>query len=167
MTDNYKILIEKLDKFIRKYYTSKLIKGVLISIAAIGLLYIILNLIEYYSYLETIARTVIFFTFLVFSLVIIYRLVFLPIIKIFRFGKNISYDEVADLVGKHFNNINDKLLNTLQLKKISELDNDESDLLIASIDQKIKEIKYVDFNLAIDLSINRKYLKYAKIFNGN
>ena len=163
MTDNYKILIAKLDKFIRKYYTNQLIKGVLISIAAIGLLYLILNLIEYYSYLETIPRTLLFYLFLVFCFVILYRLVLLPIIKIFKFGKNISYDQVAEIIGKHFNNINDKLLNTLQLKKISELDNDESDLLIASIDQKIKEIKYVDFNLAIDLSINRKYLKYAII----
>ena len=161
MTDNYKILIAKLDKFIRKYYTSQLIKGALISITAISLLYLILNLIEYYSYLETIPRTLLFYLFLVFCFVIFYRLVLLPIIKIFKLGKNISYDQVAEIVGKHFNNINDKLLNALQLKKISEIDKKDSDLLIASIDQKIKEIKYVDFNLAIDLSINRKYLKYA------
>jgi len=163
MTDNYKILTGKLDKFIKKYYTSLMIKGILISIAAIGVLYILMNFIEYYAYLETIPRTLLFYAFLVFSIAIIYRMVFLPIIKMFKLGKNISYDEVAKLLGKHFGKINDKLINTLQLRKISELSNEDNDLLIASIEQKIKEIKYIDFNLAIDFSVNKKLIKYAII----
>ena len=41
MQDNYRLLIEKLDAFIRKYYVNKLIRGALYSVGTILGLFLI------------------------------------------------------------------------------------------------------------------------------
>jgi len=66
----------------------------------------------------------------------------------------------AAIIGGHFVDVKDKLLNILQLN--SESNAAESKALIqASIQQKSSEIKLVPFTNAVDLTSNRKYLKYA------
>ena len=67
--------------------------------------------------------------------------------------------EASKIIGKHFPEVNDKLLNVLQLQKSS----DQSDLLLAGIAQKSRELKPIPFKLAINFRSNLKYLKYAAI----
>ncbi len=85
-----------------------------------------------------------------------------PILKYFKLGKRIDYQTASDIIGKHFPNVQDKLLNTLQLHEMA-LSQQDSELLLASIDQKSNELKPVPFQVAIDFSVNRKYLKYVII----
>lgn len=79
-----------------------------------------------------------------------------------KLGEIISHKEAANIIGKHFPNVKDKLLNTLQLKQ-QQHNIQEQELIKASIQQKTDELKPVPFTDIIQLSKNRKYLKYAFI----
>ena len=81
-------------------------------------------------------------------------------IRLFNLGKTISHEQAANIIGDHFVDVKDKLLNILQLKKQAS-DNANLELINASINQKTAEINPVPFRSAIDLSKNRKYLRYA------
>jgi hypothetical protein len=85
-------------------------------------------------------------------------------------GKRINHAEAANIIGKHFPEVSDKLLNLLQLLESNEsgvhglelLNNkDNSDLLLAAIEQKTSLLRPVPFLNAIDITANRRYLKYA------
>ena len=54
--DNYQLLVEKLDQFIRKYYVNQLIRGGLYSIGTILILFLAVSLMEHYFYFGTGAR---------------------------------------------------------------------------------------------------------------
>ena len=84
----------------------------------------------------------------------------LPLLRLYKIGKTISYEDSAKILGAHFSQIDDKLLNVLQLQDICQSDNE---LLLASINQKVNELKPVSFVSAINLRENVKFAKYALI----
>jgi hypothetical protein len=157
---SYNLLIEKLDQFIRKYYLNQLLKGFLYTIALVLVLFLVFNILEYNFYFSQVVRKLFFFSFLGLSLGAIGFYIVKPIVKYFKLGKVISYEQSASIIGTHFGDVQDKLLNILQLKKQSNSLTDNS-LIEASINQKTEEIKVVPFKSAIDFASNRKYLKYA------
>ncbi len=161
MADNYKILIQKLDAFIRKYYKNQIIRGIIYSIAALIVFYLSITLVEYFAYFGTVARTILFYLYLIVSALILIKLILIPLFKIFRIGKLISHRQAADIIGHHFSDVRDRLLNTLQLKELSDKSSDNTDLINASIDQRIAKLNPVPFSKAIDFNTNKKYLKYA------
>src|SRR5690242_410784 len=114
--ENYNTLIIKLDEFIRKYYKNQLIRGALYSVAAVLAFFLGIVLLEYFGHFGTAVRTVFFYSFLTVNAAILYKLVVLPLIHLNRMGKIITYEEASQIIGRHFTNVNDKLLNTLQLK---------------------------------------------------
>ena len=67
--------------------------------------------------------------------------------------------DASRIIGKHFKEVDDKLLNIIQLKSI----NSENELLAASIDQKAKELRPIRFNKAVLYKHNVVYLKYLSI----
>ncbi len=161
MESNYTLLIRKIDEFIRKYYKNQLIRGLLYSLAALGTYFILIVLLEYFSWFNTGTRSVLFYTFLAIAAFIIGRFIIIPLAQINRLGKTIKHDQAADIIGKHFTEVKDVLLNTLQLHRL-ELNSEESnDLIQSSIDQKIKHLQPIPFSDAVDLKKNRKYLRYA------
>ena len=105
-------------------------------------------------------RKVMFYSFVGVSSIALLGWVFLPLLRYFRLGSVISHEQAANIIGDHFTDVKDKLLNVLQLKKQSN-GISHADLILASINQKSEEIKLVPFKAAIDLSKNRKYLRYA------
>ncbi|HMQ08605.1 MAG TPA: DUF4175 domain-containing protein [Saprospiraceae bacterium] len=157
---NYDLLIKRLDHFIRKYYINKLIKGVLYTAGVVIALFLIFNLMEYFFYFGKGIRKFLFFGFVLSATTLLVMWVLDPLIRYFKLGKTISHEQAALIIGKHFENVQDKLLNILQLKKQTSIAEDRS-LIEASIQQKSSEINPVPFNRAIDLSKNRKYLRYA------
>ncbi|MEZ4891930.1 MAG: hypothetical protein R2778_02815 [Saprospiraceae bacterium] len=78
--------------------------------------------------------------------------------RYFHLGKVISHEQAASIIGQHFTNVQDKLLNILQLKQQSS-NAIYKELINASINQKSDEIRLVPFQSAIDLGKNRKYLR--------
>ena len=161
MTDNYNILITKLDEFIRKYYKNLLIRGAIYCLGAVLLFYIIIALLEYFGNFGIITRSAMFYAFILLNLSLIVYYFIIPLLQLNKIGKIISHEQAAEIIGKHFNDINDKLINTLQLKKLSEINPTNTNLIEAGINQKIGQLKPIPFVVAIDLSKNKKYLKYA------
>lgn len=159
-TTGYQMLIQKLNRFIQKYYANQLIRGSLLFVGLNLLLFLAFNVLESQFYFSSGVRKVLFYSGILVFLSTLILWVGLPLLRIFNLGKTISHDDAARIIGDHFPEVKDKLLNTLQLARQSDqfVDND---LLIHSIDQKTNDIKLVSFPSAIDLSQNRKYLKYA------
>ncbi len=159
--DNYQLLIEKLDQFIRKFYVNQLIRGGLYSLALLLVLFLGLNFLEYHFYFKPATREALFFSFVGISAVALFTWVALPMLHYFRLGKVISHEKAATIIGDHFSNVKDKLLNILQLKSQSDSNATNRELILASINQKSEEVKPVPFQRAIDLTQNRRYLKYT------
>ena len=157
---SYNLLIEKLDQFIRKFYINQLIRGSLYTLALVLALFLLFNILEYYFYFGTAVRKILFGSFLLTTLGALGFWVIQPLTKYFKLGKTISHEQAASIIGNHFQGVEDKLLNILQLKQ-QESSAANIELLEASIDQKTLAIQPVPFRSAIDLSKNRKYLRYA------
>ena len=158
---SYELLIQRLDQFIRKFYLNKVIRGALYSVGLILALFLIFSLLEYQFYFEKTIRKVMYFSFIGISLFALGFWVVNPLLKYFRLGSRISHSQAADIIGNHFVNVKDKLLNILQLKSQSGGSKINSDLIEASIEQKTEGLKLVPFRSAIDLSYNKKYAKFA------
>ncbi|MFD0863174.1 hypothetical protein ACFQ1M_13240 [Sungkyunkwania multivorans] len=147
----------KLERFIKKYYANQLIRGAILFFA-IGLLYFIITLfIEYFLWLEPLARTVLFWCFVLIELTLFVRFVAIPLAHLFKLKKGIDKKMASSMIGAHFPEVNDKLLNVLQLSDSRK----QSELLVASIDQKSAELTPIPFNIAINFKKNLTYLKYA------
>src|SRR5688572_3652808 len=157
--NNYTSLIQKLDEFIRKYYKNKMIRGAIYSVALILGTYLLVALLEYFGRFNILMRTFLFWTFILASATVVLRFFVIPLAHMFRLGKTISRSQAASIIGTHFPEVQDKLLNTLQLKELSETATDNH-LLEASINQRIASLRPIAFNSAIDLRQNRRYIKY-------
>ncbi|GAL62311.1 glutamyl-tRNA synthetase [Algibacter lectus] len=157
--DNFKNIQHKLEAFIKRFYTNELLKGAILFFA-IGLLYFLFTVfIEYVLWLNTTARSVLFWLFIGVELALLVKFIVVPLAKLFKLQKGINYKEASKLIGEHFPEVNDKLLNVLQLNESDS----KSELLLASIDQKSLELNPIPFKLAINFRKNLGYLKYAAI----
>lgn len=157
---NYEMLIARLDAFIRKYYLNRLIRGLLFTAAGVVSAYLLFSFLEYRFYFPSGVRIVLFWGFLAGTLYAVGRYIALPLAKYYRLGKTISHMEAARIIGDHFGDIQDKLLNILELREQALTERDAA-LIEAGISQKIEKIRPIPFTMAIDLGRNRKYLKYA------
>jgi hypothetical protein len=158
--NNYQLLIEKLDSFIRKFYMNQIIRGFLYFFALVLILFLGFTLLEHQFYFSGAIRKIFFFSFIAASLGSLVYWLLIPMSKYFRLGKTISHEQAALIIGQHFYDVKDKLLNILQLRKLAD-SAQQKELIEASINQKSERIKLVPFRSAIDLQKNRKYLKYA------
>ncbi len=153
------IIQQKLEQFIRKYYFNELIKGAILFFA-IGLLYFLATLlVEYFLWLNPTGRTLLFWTFVLVEIALFARFIAFPIAKLLKLQRGIGHEEASKIIGNHFPQVNDKLLNVIQLNQNRR----ESELLAASIDQKSFELQPIPFKSAVNFSKNSKYLKYAAI----
>ena len=159
MNGTENILIEKLDEFVRKYYKNQLLKGIIYSGGILISAFLSVVLIEYFGEFNSSVRALLFFSFLASALFVLIKFIAIPLLKLNKIGSVITYDQAASIIGSHFGNVQDKLLNVLQLQNKQSLTGSD-DLLMAGINQKINELKPVPFTTAIDLSENKKYLKY-------
>ncbi|NUY80101.1 hypothetical protein HUK80_04275 [Flavobacterium sp. MAH-1] len=151
------LIYEKLEAFIRKYYTNELIRGSLFFVG-LGLLYFLFTLsIEYFLWLKPSARTFLFWAFVLVELFLLGRFILWPISKLFKLQKGIGYEEASKIIGNHFSEVSDKLTNFLQLSS----DKNQSELLLASIEQKANTLQPVPFGNAINFKKNRKFLPLA------
>ena len=140
---------KKLHQFIRKYYLSRLIKGVLICLSLLLVAFLVVNFLEYFLWLSSLTRKTLFYGFILLSGIALLTLVLHPLLKIFRIGKTLSNRDAAKIIGKHFSNVQDKLLNIILLKEnTNNFNNESKELIQASIQQKVDQIKLVPFSNA-------------------
>ena len=158
MSQNYNELVSKLNSFIREYYKNKILKGFIYSFICLITVLIVVSLIEYFSYSNSIIRGIIFWSYILLTSIIVTFWIILPIIKMFKIAKGIGYTDAAKIIGEHFDEVSDKLTNILELKKLNSGD---TKIIEASINHKIQQIKLTPFNKAVDWSktiANSKYL---------
>ncbi|MBP2833833.1 hypothetical protein J8281_16680 [Aquimarina sp. U1-2] len=156
---NFEYIKVELEKFIRRYYSNELIKGAILFFAIGALYFLVTMLIENFLWLGKLGRTFLFWLFVAVEAGLFIKFILLPITKLLKLTKGIGFDEASKIIGNHFPEVNDKLLNLLQLhqKEFS------SDLLLASIEQKSSQLRPVPFKVAINFRKNFKYVKYAAI----
>lgn len=158
--DNYNDLIHKLDQFTRKYYLNQIIRGSLYWIGLTLLVFLLYNVLEHNYYFSRDVRKVLLISFIAISGLTAVYWIFIPLLRVLKLGRRISHDQAAKIIGEHFAEVKDKLLNILQLQR-QAAQAPSPQLALASIQQKTDAIRIVPFRKAIDLSQNRKYLRYA------
>ena len=157
--DKSNIIYEKLEAFIKKFYTNELIRGTIFFVG-LGLLYFLFTLfLEYFLWLKPTARTILFWSFVSVEIFLLLRFILFPVFKLFKLQKGIDYSQASRIIGNHFSEVGDKLTNFLQLSQ----DNNKSELLLASIEQKANTLQPIPFTNAINFGKNKKYLPLAII----
>ncbi|MEA5427066.1 DUF4175 family protein [Arcicella lustrica] len=152
-------LLMRIEEYKRKYYLNRLIKGSIFSAAVILSAFLVFNVLEYFGHFGTTFRTILFFSFLLAFIISSILWVIKPLIFLYGKQKPLSNELAAEQIGKYFPEVGDKLINTLQLTR--NIDKEQNELLIASIKQKSQQLGIVKFADAIKINDNRKYLKFA------
>lgn len=156
-------LRQNLDAFVRKYHRNEMLRGVLFLLAAFPLSWLVVLGLEAFGQFGTEWRTALFYAFVATVVFVATRYLAIPALRLFRLRGGLTHSEAALIIGTHFPEIEDRLLNTLQLQERAEGDPDApgSDLLLASIAQRSEQLRPYRFTSAIDFGENRRYLKYA------
>lgn len=157
--DTKSIIYQKLEGFIKKFYTNELLKGIIFFVG-LGLIYLLFTLfVEYFLWLRPVGRTFLFWIFIIVEVFLLARYILFPISKLFKIQKGIDYNDASKIIGNHFSEVDDKLTNFLQLSN----DANQSELLLASVDQKANALQPIPFSNAINFNKNKRFLPLAII----
>ncbi|MCY1721884.1 hypothetical protein OU798_16135 [Prolixibacteraceae bacterium Z1-6] len=162
MTENFNILVNKLNSFKLKYYLFQLVKGLVLSAIILLLLYTVFSVVEYFVYLSSDVRKLIFYGLIIFSTLLILQFVGIPVLRLLHILKPIDLKSSSSLIQKHFSDIKDKLLNIIELADFND-NKYSNEIVLASIDQKINELKVFDFNDAVQFKNIRNIGMYLII----
>ena len=158
------LLIQKLDVFIRKYYLNRLMRGVLLGGGLLLASGLFLFLLEYFGNFGILGRTVFFWGLVSGALFVLARFIFWPLLQWARISKGLTYEQASALVGDHFPEISDRLLNTLQLQQqlqgLASVNSDVS-LLQASIEERTEALQPFSFQHAVHLRDSLPYVWYV------
>jgi len=159
MNNSYSHLLDRLDDFIRKYYRTKWVLGLLyLFCAAIGL-FIVFSSLEYFGYYGKLARLILLISFFLVVLWISIQYFLLPFLAYNRLGKRLNYAGASKIIGDHFPTIQDKLLNALQLSEMGHNSAYDPSIIEASIEQRVKSFSSIPFYAAIDQTKNRTFFR--------
>ncbi len=148
--------MDKLNRFTRKYYTRMLVKGLVLFIA-LGLLFFFAVMgVEYFLWLDSRGRFLLLLVFIGVEGYLLFRYILTPLFYLFKLRQGISNKQASLLIGKHFPEVGDKLYNLLDLAE----DKDQSELLLASIEQRSENMDVIPFAKAVDFRENLQYIKY-------
>ncbi|RRQ50828.1 hypothetical protein DZC72_05590 [Maribacter algicola] len=154
---NYDIILEKLNDFIRGHYTQKLIKGVILFVALGLFFFLVVVGVEFALWLSSTGRLVLFIVFLGIEGFLLYKYIGVPLFYLFKLKRGITTKDASLMIGKHFPEVGDKLFNLLDLADQPE----KSELLLASIEQRSEQLNAVPFKRAINTKEPLKYLKFT------
>lgn len=161
MPNTENAIIQGLNAFIRRYYKNQLIRGSLYAVALLVTLFLCVVLSEHFGFFSRTVRAFLFWGYLLLLLLVVGYCVVRPLLHMYRLGRVLTYEQAAVIVGDHFPEVQDQLLNLLQLEQMTPAG--ESDLLLACIEQKTRQLSPIPFFKAVDLSKNRRYVKYAAV----
>ena len=155
--DDLNYIKKQLRAFIRKYYLNELLRGAILFFSIWMLYFIMVLLIEHFFWLSPPYRSILFWFCIIPSVGLLIKFVVIPVAKLFELSRGIDEFEASRIIGKHFPEVGDKLINVLQLQNSPY----KSELLLAGISQKSRELRPVPFKLAVNFNSSLKYLKYA------
>ncbi len=173
MQSNFSVIEGKLNDFINKFYLNRIVIGVVLSLLFAIVSFFTVSMVESVAFMSPFTKTLVFY-FLVFILASIF--IFFVLIPLFKYLKIIPFltqEEAAEIISNHFPESQDLLINILQLNS-----NNQSDILVAAINQKISLISPLNFVNAINFKKTSKFLfvslgilalliAFGSIFNRN
>lgn len=161
MQSSYDILLDKLDRFIRRYYLNLLIRGTLFFAAGFVILLVVISALEYVGYFTTGIRFFLFYGFLGYNGFILVRFVVIPLLGLARIGRRVGAREAARILGNFFKDeIRDKVTNALELKEYLNHQQEDTSIISAAIDQKAAAATMVPFQKAINLKGNYRFVPF-------
>ena len=158
MAEGINQIDDKINSFTKRYYLNLLIRGSILSLSILLAYFLIASLIEYNLWLGKTGRFLIFSSFLLVAGFSIVRFLREPLAW-WIYKKGLRKEESAQLIGRFFPDVSDKLLNLIQLSSIQN----RSALVEAGIAQRTLSMRNIAFEEAIDLRENKKYAKYLVI----
>ena len=145
--NSYKDILHKLSVFTTKYYIRLLIKGALLFLLYGILFFIGIVSLEYFLWLNTTGRLVLLLLLIGVVGFTLVKYIIIPLFYLFKIKQGISAKEASLLIGRHFPEVGDRLFNLLDLAE----DNNKSELLLASIEQRSRNLNPIPFAKAIQL----------------
>lgn len=137
-----------------------LLRGVILFFGLIIGFYIVFNTAEYYGNFDSNFRKFFFFTFWIIVLLSAGFWILKPLSYLLNIAKNISDEEAARQIGNLIPEISDKLINTLQLSNVEGIN---TELIQASIEQKISQLSIFDFSSSVKFDENKRFLPFLLI----
>ncbi len=157
----YDRLLSQIDSFIRKFYKNQIVKGLLLFLGIFVFSFVLVISLEFIGRFNSWVRGVLFFTFLIGNAIVLYKYIFIPILRLNSFGERIDRYQASDIIGKYFPTISDRLLNTLQLNDQMDQNSADFELLNASVQQRSSSMGTIPFSDSINIGENKKYLSWV------
>ena len=123
-------------------------KGIILTFFILLALFTLFSVLEYFIYLSSEVRKIIFFGFIVFGGLLTFQFILSPFLKLIQILKPIDSKSSSVVIQKHFTEIKDKLLNIIELSEIDD-STSSKEIIFASIDQKVNELNVFDFRQAV------------------
>ncbi len=161
MNNSFERLLDQIDAFIRKFYKNEIVKGLFFFIGIFLFSFLLTTSLEYIGRFGSTTRAILFFSFILTNVFILLRYIIMPLSKLYSFGSRINRYQASDIIGSFFPDISDRLKNTLQLQDALNQSEGNIELLRASVMQRSSQLTVVPFASAIDISENKKYLRYV------
>jgi len=153
MQSNFSVIESKLDDFVRKFYSNRIVVGVLLLLLVAAVSLFSVFMIESFAFMTPIVKTILFYFLLfVFAAVFVF-FIGIPLCKLLKIIPYISYEEAAGIISEYFSDSSDMLLNVIQLNR-----GESNDFLVAAINQKIEKISPWNFTHAINFQKTWKFL---------
>lgn len=156
MKSEFPIIEQKLENFIRKFYTNKLVLGLLFFVVFGVVAFTVSSFAESFLYLSPLVKTFLFYSFIFILLSDFVFFILFPLLKIFKILPVISYEEASSIISNYFPESKDTLLNLIQLHY--QQDAGDSELLLAAVNQKAGIISPLNFSSAINYKTTLRYL---------
>ena len=153
MKSNFKVIDGKLNDFIRKFYLNRIVIGTVMFVLFSLVSFFSVSMVESVAFMTPFTKTILFFFLAFLSLSIFIFFVLIPLLKLLRIISFLTHEEAAGIISNHFPDSKDLLINILQLNG-----NNNSELLVAAINQKISLISPLNFSNAIDFKKTSRFL---------
>ena len=157
--ESYDLILQKLEAFTSRYYKRQLLKGVFLFLFIGGLLLLAIGGLEYFLWLNSTSRSILLWAGVLLEGFLFFRYILGPLSQLFRLRKGLSHKEGSQLIGTHFPEVSDKLYNLLELSENPE----RSELLLASIEQRSKDLARVPFQRAVKMKEAYRFSRYALV----
>jgi hypothetical protein len=161
MNNEFEVIELKLKNFIRKYYLSRIIKGFLFTAILFIALSFFLIVLEYFLYLPSSRKSWLLILYLLIQVTGITYFIIIPLFGYLGLKIGISRQHINEIIVKHFPEIKDQLWNLFELNETKIQTDYSTDLILASINQRINSLKKFNFSEAIQY---KKHLKILLVF---
>ncbi len=154
-----KTIYDKLNEFRKRYYLNQIVKGAVFTSLIFLVLYVFFVTFEGIFWFNSLIRTTFFLILVGLPSWVFYKTLLFPLLNYFNVGKTLSDEQAARIIGEHFPEISDKLLNYIQLSN----SNQANEIITLAIEQKKFNVLPFDFKKVINLNINLRKARFVLI----